>query len=116
MIIAPPSERLLTLLTLGRLRAGLAAHGSYLYASTADSIFRWAYVDGARSALPPDSAELVVHSVGRESSSRGMCKLAVDGNGMLYVSVAPAGGHEEGSVRRFETDGVSSDGVAFSSG
>lgn len=99
-----------------RLNHGVTVYGGHLYASSATTVWRWPYAAGARSDL--GTAELVVRDI--PSGGHNTRTLAIDRQGLLYVSVGSAGNVDADSrrsrVRRFDLSNLGSSGTVFSEG
>ncbi|MCB9737261.1 MAG: PQQ-dependent sugar dehydrogenase [Deltaproteobacteria bacterium] len=98
------------------LNHGIALRDGFLYASSATTVFRWAWTSGARADL--GAATVVVKSI--PSGGHSTRSLRVDDAGRLYVSVGSAGNVDADSsrarIRRFDLASLPSGGFDFASG
>ncbi len=113
--VSGPSERALLAKAPG-LNHGVTIHGGFLYASSATTVFRWAYASGARSDLGAPTTLIR----GIPSGGHSTRTLAVDGAGLLYVSVGSGSNVDPDSsrarIRRFPLDAIPDSGVSFGDG
>ncbi|MEZ4269439.1 MAG: PQQ-dependent sugar dehydrogenase [Myxococcota bacterium] len=113
--VSGPTERALLAKASG-LNHGVTVHGGFLYASSATTVFRWAYADGARSDLGAPTTLIK----GIPSGGHSTRTLVIDAAGLLYVSVGSAGNVDSNSdrsrIRRFPLASIPESGVNFADG
>jgi glucose/arabinose dehydrogenase len=111
--ISGASERA-TIVTQTGINHGIALHGGYLYASSATTVYRWAY---AANRAPLTGVQSVV--TGIPGSGHSTRTLAFD-DAFLYVSVGSGGNVDANSnrarIRRFPIAGLGAAAVAFDTG
>ena len=94
-----------TIVTADDLNHGVALHGGFLYASSANEVYRWPYVDEASLAAgtvgPMETVitNINVDSQGRVFRGHFSRTLAFDAQGLLYVSVGSVGNVDADSFR-----------------
>ncbi|MBI5500264.1 MAG: PQQ-dependent sugar dehydrogenase [Deltaproteobacteria bacterium] len=110
-----PGERAVVAAASG-LNHGIALRDGYLYASSATTVWRWAYPPGARTEL--GVPETVVRDI--PAGGHSTRTLAFDAEGRLYVSVGSGSNVDpdfsRARVRRFVVGSLPAGGLAFDGG
>lgn len=98
------------------LNHGVAVHGGFLYASSASTVYRWAFAAGTRADL--GAPEVVVRDI--PTGGHATRTVVLDASGRLYVSVGSASNVDADArrarVRRFDVVGLAAGGIPFTDG
>jgi len=105
-----------TLASAQGINHGIAFDGSFLYASSSTTVYRWRYEVGQRNNL--GTAQVVVNGI--PSGGHSTRTLEIDNNGLLYVSCGSAGNVDQTSIRsrirRFDVSNIPGGGISWNSG
>jgi len=104
-----------TLAEANGLNHGVFVHGGFLYASSATTVYRWAYTSQRSDLGTPERVVKDIPSGGHATRT-----VVLDAQGRLYVSVGSRDNVDDDAsrarVRRFTLDDIPAGGLAFADG